>query len=98
MIEFVKTIIVQNECLEYGTSIGNVFTTIQDILITRWDKNCTPLYFLALSLNPRFYSDEWVNGGPSCRFRHMDGESGERQYLDIYIRIEDHLMRWRRAL
>ena len=82
MIEFVRTIIFQSECPEYETSSEAFFTTIQDIIVTRWDKNCTPLRCLAHSLNPKYYNHEWLNGGPSCRFPgHMDGEiSHGRKY------------------
>ena len=74
-IESMRTIILQNESLEYGTLTKIFFITIQDILITRWNKNCTPLHCLAHSLNPKYYSNDWLNGGPSCRFPlHMDGE------------------------
>ena len=75
MIESVRSIILQSECPEYETSSKAFFTTIQDILVSRWDKNYTPLHCLAHSLNPKYYSHEWLNGGPSCRFPpHMDGE------------------------
>eukprot|EP00253_Pinus_taeda_P014580 PITA_14580 len=56
-------------------SLEAFFTTIQDILVNRWDKNCTPLHCLAHSLNPKYYSHDWLNGGPSRRFPpHMDVE------------------------
>lgn len=56
MIESVKTIVMENECPGYETSAESLSSTIQDILISRWDKNCTPLHFLAHSLNPKYYS------------------------------------------
>ena len=75
MIDSMKTIVVQNECLEYGTSSKSLWSTIQDILIARWDRNCTTLHCLAHSLNPKFYSHEWLNGGPSHRVPpYMDGD------------------------
>ena len=75
MIESVKTIIMENDFSEYGTSSESLWTTIQGILLSRWDKNCTPLHCLAHSLNPKFYSQEWLSGGPSRRFApHMDLE------------------------
>ncbi|KAH9291904.1 hypothetical protein KI387_042908, partial [Taxus chinensis] len=75
MIEAVKTFVVENECPEYGTSTKILFTTIQDIFITKWEKNCTPLHCLAHSLNPKYYNDGWLNGGPSHRFPpHVDRE------------------------
>ena len=75
MIESMRTIILQNESPEYGTPTEIFFTTIQDILISRWNKNCTPLHCLAHSLNPKYYSSEWLSGGTSRRFPpHMDHE------------------------
>ena len=77
MIESVKTIVMENEFTEYGTSIESLWSTIQIILLSRWDKNCTPLHYLAHSLNPKFHSQEWLtaNVDPSPRFPpHMDGE------------------------
>jgi hypothetical protein len=92
MIESVKTVIIQNECPKYGTSIDIFFTTIQDISITKWDKNCTPLHYLmAHSLNPRHCNNDRLNGGPSCRFpNQIDGkilqwrkETFKRIYRDV---------------
>ena len=77
MIESMKTIVMENESPEYGTLAKSLWSTIQDILLSRWDKNCTPLHCLAHSLNPKFYSQEWLTAGvgPSPRFPpHMDGE------------------------
>ena len=75
MIEFMRTIVMENECPEYETSTENLWSTIQDILISRWDKNCTPLHCLVYTLNPKLYSQEWLNGGPSHRVcPHMDGD------------------------
>ena len=74
MIESVRSIILQSECPEYETSPEAFCDTIHDILVNRWDKNCTLLHCLAHSLNPKYYKHEWLNGGPSRRFPHMDGE------------------------
>ena len=75
MIESMRTIVRENEYLEYETSTNNLWATIQDILITKRDNNCTPLHCLSHSLNPKFYSQEWLNGGPSHRVPpHMDGD------------------------
>jgi hypothetical protein len=51
MIESMKTIVLQHEFLKYGTSLETLFTTIQYILINRWDKNFTPFHCLSHSLN-----------------------------------------------
>jgi hypothetical protein len=48
MIESVSTIILQNGSPEYGTPTKIFFTTIQDILINMWNKNCTPTLFGSL--------------------------------------------------
>eukprot|EP00253_Pinus_taeda_P029225 PITA_29225 len=53
MIESVKTIVMENECPGYETSAESLWSTIQDILISRWDKNCTLLHCLTYSLNPK---------------------------------------------
>ena len=84
MIESVKTIVMENESPEYGTSAESLWSTIQVILLSRWDKNCTPLHCLAHSLNPKFYSQEWLTAGvgPSPRFPpHMDGEISQGRKL-----------------
>ena len=74
MIESMNTIVMENECLKYETSVENLRSTIQHILISRWEKNGTPLHHLAHSLNPKFYSHEWRNGGPSHGWRDFTGE------------------------
>ena len=75
MIDSMRTIVLENACPKYETSVENLWSTIQDILTSRWDKNCTPLHCLAHSFNPKFYSKKWLNGGPSHRVPpHMDGE------------------------
>lgn len=47
VIESVRSIILQSECSEYETSPEAFCGTIQDIFVSRWDKNCTPLHCLA---------------------------------------------------
>ena len=80
MIESVRTIVMANEHAECETSTKNLWSIIHDILISMWDKNCTPLHCLAHSLNPKLYSYDWLNGGSelSCRVPpHMDEEISE---------------------
>ena len=100
MIESVKAIVMENDCSEYGTSSKSLWSTIQDILISRWDKNCTPLHCLAHSLNPKYYTPNWLRGGPSHRLPpHMDVEisNGRKIALRRIFRIAHRLRRWRRA-
>lgn len=68
MIESMRSNILQSEFPKSETSLEAFFTTILDILVNRWDKNCTPLHCLAHSLNPEYYNHEWLNGGPSHKF------------------------------
>lgn len=97
MIESMRSIILQSECLKYKTSSKAFFTTIQDILVSIWDKNCTPLHCLSHSLNPKYYNHEWLNGGPSHKFPpHMDGEisQGKKDALKQNFHDREHpLMR-----
>eukprot|EP00253_Pinus_taeda_P027241 PITA_27241 len=77
----------KSECPEYETSLETFCGTIQDILVSRWDKNCTPLHCLADSLNPKYYNHEWLNGGPSRKFPpHMDGEISQGR-KDAFRRV-----------
>eukprot|EP00253_Pinus_taeda_P020515 PITA_20515 len=90
MIESMRRIILQSECLEYETSPKTFCGTIQDILFNIWDKNCTPLHCLAHSLNPKYYNHEWMNGGPSCRFPpHMDEFSTDTGQFAGYDVVRD---------
>ena len=92
MIEFMRTIVMENEWLDYETSIENLWSIIQDILISSWDKNCTPLHCLAHSLNPKFYSQEWLTGGTVTSHRvppHMDGEISQRRKIAFRRLFQD---------
>eukprot|EP00253_Pinus_taeda_P016927 PITA_16927 len=90
MIESVRSIYLQRECPEYETSPEALCDTIHDILVSRWDKNCTPLHCLAHSLNPKYYIHEWLNGGPSSRFPpHMDEFSTSSGRFGGYDVIRD---------
>ncbi|XP_075641346.1 uncharacterized protein LOC142613046 [Castanea sativa] len=59
MIEKVKIAIYRHEGLE-DNEYSSFWSVVYDILIDRWTKNCTPLHCLAHSLNPRYYSTEWL--------------------------------------
>jgi hypothetical protein len=70
MIESMRTIILQNEFPGYGTPAKIFFTTIQDILINRWNKNYTPLHMgyiphvvmLIFIISPRPCGPSWKRG------------------------------------
>eukprot|EP00253_Pinus_taeda_P035554 PITA_35554 len=87
----VKDTVLDNAwCERYETSSNAFFTTIHDILVSRWDKNCTPLHCLAHSLNPKYYSHEWLNGGPSRIFpSHMHGEISQGRKATLRRSFQD---------
>ena len=49
-----KAVIYQHEGLE-ANEYSSFFNVVYDILIDQWTKNCTPLYCLAHSLNPKYF-------------------------------------------
>ncbi|KAH1241478.1 hypothetical protein GmHk_07G019060 [Glycine max] len=73
MIEKVKTTIYRHdEMLE--NKVSSFFEVIHEILNSRWSKSCNPLHCLAHSLNPRYYSDNWLNEVPNRVPPHKDDE------------------------
>ncbi|RZC19025.1 hypothetical protein D0Y65_006031 [Glycine soja] len=73
MIEKVKTTIYRHdEVLE--NEVSSFFEVIHEILNSRWSKSCNPLHCLAHSLNPRYYSDNWLNEVPNKVPPHRDDE------------------------
>nr|XP_023873559.1 uncharacterized protein LOC111986170 [Quercus suber] len=92
MIEKVKAIIYRHEDLE-DDQYSLFWAVVYDILIDRWTKNCTPIHCLAHSLNPKYYSIEWLSGNPKRIPPHRDHEiSMERsKCLDRYFQDESEL-------
>ncbi|KAH1261636.1 hypothetical protein GmHk_02G004453 [Glycine max] len=73
MIEKVKNVIYQYEGKE--ESEGSTFyEVVHSILIDRWIKSSTPLHCLAHSLNPRYYSHEWLSEDSNRVPPHQDME------------------------
>uniref|UniRef100_A0A803KP61 HAT C-terminal dimerisation domain-containing protein n=1 Tax=Chenopodium quinoa TaxID=63459 RepID=A0A803KP61_CHEQI len=63
MVQKVKDAIYKKEGkLDYEES--TFFNVVKGILSSRWSKGSTPLHSLAHSLNPRFYTEEWLNEVP----------------------------------
>ncbi|XP_022890646.1 uncharacterized protein LOC111405822 [Olea europaea var. sylvestris] len=92
MIEKVKGIIYRHEkkVQEEESSFYNV---VHQILVGRWNKNNTPLHCLSHSLNPRYYSEEWLNKDPTFA-PHRDVEiSRERiKCFKRYLSNEERIM------
>ncbi|XP_030945945.1 uncharacterized protein LOC115970452 [Quercus lobata] len=70
-----------------------ILGVVYDILIDRWTKNSTPLHCLAHSLNPKYYSIEWISENPKRIPPHRDHEiSMERsKCLEQYFEDENDL-------
>ncbi|KAG5540905.1 hypothetical protein RHGRI_020969 [Rhododendron griersonianum] len=73
MIEKVEVAIYRHEGKRHEDS-STFYEVVHAILVDRWNKNNTPLHCLAHSLNPRYYSDEWLHEGPSRVPPHKDVE------------------------
>ncbi|KAF5180325.1 hAT transposon superfamily [Thalictrum thalictroides] len=79
MIENVKVIIYRHEG-KLEDEDSPFYSIVYNILVDCWAKSNTPLHCLAHSLNPRYYSDEWLRGSPNRLPPHKDKEiSDERQ-------------------
>ncbi|XP_030958977.1 uncharacterized protein LOC115980924 [Quercus lobata] len=92
MIEKVKAAIYWHEGLE-DDEYSSFWSVVYDMLINRWTKNCTPLHCLSHSLNPKYYSIEWLLENPKCISPHRDQEiSMERsKCLDRYFEDKSKL-------
>ncbi|XP_057248906.1 uncharacterized protein LOC125494770 [Beta vulgaris subsp. vulgaris] len=53
------------------------FEVVHRIIVARWTKSNTPLNCLAHSLNPRFYSEAWLEENPNRVPPHRDTEISE---------------------
>ncbi|RZC20175.1 hypothetical protein D0Y65_006855 [Glycine soja] len=92
MIEKVKNVIYQYERKE--ESEGSTFyEVVHSILIDCWTKSSTPLHCLAHSLNPRYYSHEWLSEDSNRVPPHQDMELTrerlkcfKRFFLDVDVR------------
>ncbi|XP_048426210.1 uncharacterized protein LOC125470750 [Pyrus x bretschneideri] len=73
MIEKVKAAIYRNERKALHEK-SSFFDAVYRILLERWTKSSTPLHCLAHSLNPRYYSSEWLQEDPSRLAPHRDVE------------------------
>ena len=78
MIEKVKTVIYRKEG-KGPLDESEFFNVVNDILQDRWLKSNTPLHCLAHSLNPRYYSEQWLSEDPNRVAPHMDPEISEER-------------------
>ncbi|XP_022156306.1 uncharacterized protein LOC111023231 isoform X2 [Momordica charantia] len=73
MIEKVKAAIYRYKG-KHLDKISSFYRVVHQILIDRWNKNNTPLHCLAHSLNPRYYSEQWLQEDKNRVPPHQDLE------------------------
>lgn len=90
MIEKVKVAIYRQEGKEHDEH-SHFYKVVHNILVSRWTKSTSPLHCMAYSLNPRYYSMEYLHGAPNRIPPHQDSEiSKERkECLKKYFANED---------
>ncbi|GJV00680.1 hAT dimerization domain, ribonuclease H-like domain protein [Tanacetum coccineum] len=94
MIEKVKFEIYKKE--KRPTSQRSLFyDVVKDILVARWTKNNTPLHCLAHSLNPRYYSDEWLLEDSTRSALHRDAKISQERincFRRLFPSADEHSM------
>ncbi|XP_074361159.1 uncharacterized protein LOC141701395 [Apium graveolens] len=78
MIEKVKNIIYRHEKKELFEE-SHFYDVVYAILIARWTKSSSPIHCFAHSLNPRYYSYDWLNGAPNRLPPHQDIELSQER-------------------
>ncbi|XP_057467262.1 uncharacterized protein LOC130796494 [Actinidia eriantha] len=73
MIHKVKCAIYKHEGKSLDDEI-EFYNVVHKILVDRWNKNNTPLHCLAHALNPRYYSDKWLEEDLNRVPPHRDEE------------------------
>ncbi|XP_074381164.1 uncharacterized protein LOC141722833 [Apium graveolens] len=78
MIEKVKNIIYRHEKKELFKE-SPFYDVVYAILIARWTKSSSPIHCFAHSLNPRYYSYDWLNGAHNRLPPHQDIELSQER-------------------
>lgn len=63
MIEEVKKIIFEHEGVDLISGQSSFFDAIHSVIESRWNKSNMPLHCLGHSLVPKYYTEEWLQGG-----------------------------------
>ncbi|WVZ83091.1 hypothetical protein U9M48_030271, partial [Paspalum notatum var. saurae] len=92
MIEKVKKEIYLWEGKELNED-STLYSVIYDILIARWTKSNNPLHCMAHSLNPKYYTKKWVEGGVGRVPPHKDKEVSQMRMTCFkkFFRIPEEL-------
>ncbi|XP_048139360.1 uncharacterized protein LOC115735362 isoform X2 [Rhodamnia argentea] len=78
MIEKVKKAIYVHEGKRLDED-STFYEVVHTILVDRWTRNNTPLHCLAHALNPKYYSDQWLNEDPTRVSPHKDKEINQER-------------------
>ncbi|XP_030515905.2 uncharacterized protein LOC115729461 isoform X1 [Rhodamnia argentea] len=78
MIVKVKKAIYEQEVKRLDEE-SSFYEVVRTILVDRWTKNNTPLHCLAHALNPRYYSDQWLNEEPTRVSTYKDKEMNQER-------------------
>ncbi|PWA84533.1 hypothetical protein CTI12_AA157980 [Artemisia annua] len=92
MVEKVKIAIYKQEQKPLD-SFSLFYDVVYEILMARWAKSSTPLHCLAHSLNPRYYSGEWLNEDRARVAPHQDAEISQERikcFKRLYPNVDDH--------
>ncbi|XP_054793744.1 uncharacterized protein LOC129299303 [Prosopis cineraria] len=73
MIKEVKESIYKHE-KKLLSQHSSFYEVVYGIIIDHWTKGCMPLHYLAHSLNPRYYTPQWINGASNRVPPHRDAE------------------------
>ncbi|KAG5523737.1 hypothetical protein RHGRI_030653 [Rhododendron griersonianum] len=65
----------------------------ETLLNERWNKNNTPLHCLAHALNPRYYSEKWLQEDPKRVPPHKDEEVTNERKKCLKMYFDDSIMR-----
>ncbi|MFA1236640.1 hypothetical protein, partial [Klebsiella pneumoniae] len=76
MIEQIQSIVlhVYRKVIPFIVDKKAFFARIHKILVERWDKSNTPLHCMAHALNPKYYTDKWINDAPGRVAPNLDNE------------------------
>ncbi|KAF8400496.1 hypothetical protein HHK36_013794 [Tetracentron sinense] len=77
MIEEIRKRVFRHEKKNTLTDESKFYDEMHEVLVRRWNKRSTPLHCLAHSLNPKYYSNEWLTEGIGRVPPNLDKEISE---------------------
>ncbi|KAF8412755.1 hypothetical protein HHK36_000725 [Tetracentron sinense] len=77
MIEEIRKRVFRHEKKNTLTDESKFYDEMHEVLVRRWNKSSTPLHCLAHSLNPKYYSNEWLSEGIGRIPPNLDEEISE---------------------